>query len=242
MSTKPHHIQVGGLLVGVVRKNIKHMHLAVYPPKGRVRVAVPLRIDDEAVRLAVTTRLAWIRKHQRKFEGQDRQTVREYVSRESHYFKGRRYLLNVIEHDGRAKVELNGKPAIDLYVPKGARRAKREKVLQEWYRQELKAQIPALIEKWEKVLNVSVAQWGVKRMKTRWGTCNVLARRIWINLEIAKKPFQCLDYIIVHEMVHLLERKHNANFVALMNKFLPSWKALRQTLNSYPLKHESWEY
>jgi predicted metal-dependent hydrolase len=207
-----------------------------------VRVAVPLRIDDEAVRLAVTTRLPWIRKHQRKFARQDRQSAREYISRESHYFKGRRYLLNVIEYDGRPKVVLNGKPGIDLYIPKGAGRAKREKILQEWYRQELKAQIPPLIEKWQKIMDVSVAEWGVKKMKTRWGTCNARARRIWINLEIAKKPIQCLDYIIVHEMTHLLERRHNANFVALMDEFLPTWRSLRQTLNSYPLRHENWEY
>jgi predicted metal-dependent hydrolase len=218
------------------------MHLAVYPPDGRVRVAVPLRIDDEAVHLAVTSRLPWIHKHQRKFAGQERQSAREYVSRESHYFKGRRYLLNVIEHEGRPKVILTGKPGIDLYVPKGSSQAKRGKILQEWYRQELKTQIPPLIEKWEKIMNVSVADWGVKKMKTRWGTCNVRVRRIWVNLEIAKKPVQCLDYIVVHEMTHLLERRHNGNFVALMDKFLPNWKSLRQSLNSYPLRHEHWAY
>jgi predicted metal-dependent hydrolase len=229
-------------VVDVVRKDIKHMHLAVYPPEGRVRVAVPLRIGDEAVRLAVTTRLPWIHKHQRRFAGQDRQTAREYISRESHYFKGRRYLLNVIEHDGRPKVVLTGKPSIDLYVRKGASRGKREKILREWYRQELKEQIPSLIEKWQKIMNVSVVQWRVKRMKTRWGTCNARAQRIWINLEIAKKPVQCLDYIVAHEMTHLLERRHNANFIALMDRFLPSWKSVRQSLNSYPLRHEKWEY
>ncbi|MCX6141774.1 MAG: SprT family zinc-dependent metalloprotease [Ignavibacteriales bacterium] len=235
-------MRVGELLVDVVRKNIKHMHLAVYPPNGRVRVAVPLRINDEAVALAITTRLPWIHKHQRKFVGQGRQSAREYIPRESHYFKGRRYLLNLIEHQSPPKVVLTGKPSIDLYVRKGASRTKRERILQEWYRQELKTQIPPLIDKWQKIMNVSVLQWGVKRMKTRWGTCNVRARRIWINLEIAKKPLQCLDYIIVHEMAHLLERRHNPNFVALMDKFLPNWKSLRQTLNSYPLRHEAWKY
>ena len=235
-------MRVGGLLVDVVRKNIKHMHLAVYPPEGRVRVAVPLRIGDEAVRLAVTTRLPWIHKHQRRFAGQDRQTAREFISRESHYFKGRRYLLNVIEYDGHPKVVVTGKPSIDLYIRKGTARAKRESILREWCRQELKAQIPPLIKKWETVLDVRVAEWGVKKMKTRWGSCNVHAQRIWINLELAKKPVQCLDYIIVHEMTHLLERRHNANFIALMDRFLPSWKSLRQTLNSYPLRHERWDY
>ncbi len=237
-----HRIRVSGLLVDVVRKNIKHMHLAVYPPDGRVRVAVPVHIGDEAIRLAVIVRLPWIHKHQQKYTNQVRQSPREYISRESHYFKGRRYLLNVIEHDGFAKVVLNGKPTIDLYVPIGSGHAKRERTLQEWYRQELKVQIPPLIEKWQKIMHVGVSDWKIKRMKTKWGTCNIRERRIWVNLEIVKKPVQCLDYIIVHEMAHLMERTHNANFIALMDKFLPNWKSLRQTLNSYPLQHENWEY
>ena len=235
-------IRVGGLLVNVVRKDIKHMHLAVYPPNGRVRVAVPLRINDEAVRLAVTSRLPWIRKHQRKFAGQERQSAREFISRESHYFMGRRYLLNVIEHDGRSKVVLNGKPSIELYVPKGLSRSKREKILQEWYRKELKLQIPTLIEKWERTMHVSVAQWGVKKMKTRWGTCNVKAHRIWINLDLIKKPPLCLEFIIVHELVHLLERHHNDRFTSLMNQFLPQWKEAKALLAKFPLGFEKWSY
>jgi len=235
-------MKVGRLAVEVVRKNIKNLHLAVYPPNGRVRVAAPLRVNDEAVRLAVVSRLGWIRKQQKKLVGQERQSPREYVSRESHYFLGRRYLLNVVHHDGPARVSINGKPSIDLFVPNGASRTKRERILHQWYRKELKVLIPPLVSKWEKITGLQVTAWGVKKMKTRWGTCNSEVRRIWVNLELAKKPIQCLEYLIVHEMVHLLERRHDEKFVAHMNKFLPQWRSLRDLLNRFPLRHEKWGY
>lgn len=218
------------------------MHLAVYPPDGRVRVAVPLRIDDDAVRLAVTVRLPWIRRHQHKYAGQERQSAREYVSRESHYFKGKRYLLNVIEQVGPARVVLTAKPSIDLYVPRGTSRTKRELILHEWYRKELKAQIPSMIEKWERTMGITVNAWGVKKMRTKWGSCNIRARRIWLNLELAKKPEHSLEYVIVHEMVHLLERRHNARFAGLVEQFIPEWRLRRDELNSAPLGHENWQY
>ena len=235
-------LRIGNLAVDVVRKNIKHLHLAVYPPNGRVRVAVPLRVNDEAVRLAVASRLGWIRRQQKKLVGQERQSQREYVSRESHYFLGRRYLLNVVYHHGPAHVSINGKPTIDLIVPNGANRGKRAKILEQWYRKEIKALIPPLISKWQKMMGLEVAAWGVKKMKTRWGTCNPKARRIWINLELAKKPVQCLEYIVVHEMVHLLERHHNEKFVGFMNEYLPQWRSLREQLNTFPLRNEHWIY
>jgi hypothetical protein len=235
-------LKVGNLAVEVVRKNIKNLHLAVYPPNGRVRVAVPLRVDNEAVRLAVASRLGWIRRQQKKLVGQERQSPREYVSRESHYFLGRRNLLNVVYHDGPPRVAINSNAKIDLFVPDGANRARREKILQEWYRKELKALVPPLVSKWEKITGLQVSAWGVKRMKTKWGTCNTRAHRIWINLELAKKPVQCLEYIVVHEMVHLLERHHNEKFIGYMNEFLPNWRSLRDQLNSFPLRHEKWEY
>lgn len=242
MSIKKHSIRVASLFVEVVRKDIKNLHLAVYPPNGRVRVAVPTRVGDEAVRLAIVSRLGWIRRQQKKLTGQERQSARQFVSRESHYFLGRRYLLNVIMNDGPTRIVVNGKPTIDLYVPKDASRLKRERVLQEWYRTELKALIPPLIAKWEAIMDVTVADWGVKKMKTRWGTCNSKDCRIWINLELAKKSVQCLEYIVVHEMVHLLERKHNTNFVAHTDKYLPNWPLLRDELNRFPLRHEKWGY
>lgn len=235
-------LRIGSLAVEVVRKNIKNLHLAVYPPNGRVRVAVPLRVDNDAVRLAVASRLGWIRRQQKRLAAQDRQSRREFVQKESHYFLGRRYLLNVIIQDDPTKVVINGKPAMDFYISKGVSRSKCGKILQEWYRKELKSLIPPLISKWESITGVQVSDWGVKKMKTKWGTCNTRARRIWINLELAKKPVECLEYIVVHEMVHLLERKHNERFIGYMDRFLPQWRSLRDLLNRFPLRHENWEY
>lgn len=237
-----HQISIGELTVDVVRKDIKNLHLAVYPPEGRVRVAAPLRIDDEAVRLAVISKLTWIKRQQKRFLTQERQTVREYVYRESHYYFGQRYLLNVIEHKGPSRVEVHNKTSINLYVPIGSNVSKREQVLLRWYRKEIKAQIPPLIKKWEDVLGVTVDNWGVKKMKTKWGSCNIEARRIWLNLELAKKPIECLEYIIVHEMVHLLERKHNDHFRELMDQFMPQWQLFRDELNHAPLSNETWSY
>lgn len=237
-----HQITVNGLVVDVVRKDIKNLHLAVYPPNGRVRVAAPLRVDDEAVRLAVISRMAWIKRHQAKFEGQERQSAREYVSGESHYFQGRRYLLNVVYHDAPPKVIISNKTTLDLFVRTGSDAAKRERVLVAWYRKQLKEMIPPLIAKWEAIMGVQVAEWGVKRMKTRWGSCNLEAHRIWVNLELIKKPAHCLEYIIVHEMVHLLERLHNDRFIAHMDKFMPQWRFFREELNKAPLGHATWEY
>jgi len=235
-------LKVGGLAVEVVRKNIKNLHLAVYPPNGRVRVAVPLRVGNEAVRLAVASRLGWIRRQQKRLRSQERQSAREYVSRESHYYLGRRHLLNMIFHDGPAKVVVSKPPSIDFYVRRSVTRTGRARILQEWYRKELKALVPPLLAKWEANMGMNVNHWGVKSMKTRWGACNPNARRIWINLELAKKPVQCLEYIVVHEMVHFLVRNHDKDFIAHMDKFLPQWRSLRDELNRFPLRHESWGY
>ena len=226
----------------VVRKDIKNLHLAVYPPDGRVRVAVPLLVDDEAVRLAVISRLTWIRRQQTKFEKQERQSAREYVSGESHYYQGNRYLLNVIYRDGVPKVVVRNNTTIDLFVRPGSDTAQRERVMLAWYRRQLKQLVPPLIAKWEAIIGVEVAEWRVKQMKTRWGTCNPEAGRIWLNLELVKKPVACLEYIIVHEMVHLLERQHNDRFVAYMDKFMPQWRLVRDELNQAPLGHATWEY
>lgn len=237
-----HRIVVSDLVVDVVRKNIKNLHLAVYPPDGRVRVAVPLLVDDEAVRLVVISRLGWIKRQQDKFEKQERQSAREYVSGESHYFRGNRYLLNVIYKDTTPKVVIRNKTKIDLYVRPGSDTAQRERVLMGWYRRQLRDSAMPLIGKWEGYLGVETSDWGIKKMKTKWGTCSIEARRIWLNLELAKKPISCLEYIIVHELVHLLERHHNDRFTALMDKHLPSWRSLRDELNREPLAHETWGY
>ncbi len=236
-----HQIQVGNISIDVVRKDIKNLHLGVYPPNGRVRIATPLKIDDEAVRLFAVSKMAWIKKQQLKFETQERQSERRFVSGESHYFRGRRYLLNVIYHNAPPKVEIR-KKSIDLYVREGSTDEQRDKVITEWYRRHLKEQIPELIDKWQDIIGVEVNDWGIKRMKTKWGTCTIEYRRIWLNLELAKKPKHCLEYIIVHEMVHLIERNHNGRFAAYMDKFMPQWIFYREELNRSMLSHEIWNY
>jgi hypothetical protein len=242
VTTKQSRLEVNGISVEVVRKNIKNLHLAVYPPNGRVRVAAPLRLDDDAVRLAIVSRLGWIRKQQQRFEQQNRQSQREMVSGESHYFMGRRYRLNVIEHNAPATLRLTNNTTMELRIRPGSDRDKREAVLYRWYRRQLQELIPQLIARWEPELGVTVAEWGIKKMKTRWGTCNTNARRIWLNLELAKKPVSCLEYVVVHEMVHLLERHHNDRFKAYMDRFMPQWRLQRDLLNTAPLAHEAWEY
>lgn len=242
MTTRRHYIEVSGLQVEVVRKDIKNLHLAVYPPQGRVRVAVPLRLDDEAVRLAVVSRLGWVRRQRAILEEQERQSEREMVTGETHYVEGHRYRLNVIEQDGPASVKLRNNSTLELRVRKGTNTEKREALIHRWYRQRLRERIPEVIAKWEPLIGVRVADWGIKRMKTRWGTCNINARRIWVNLELAKKPSSCLEYIIVHEMVHFLERHHNDRFRAYMDEFMPHWRSLRDYLNEAPLAHEDWRY
>lgn len=237
MITKEHQITVSGIVIDVVRKDIKNLHLAVYPPNGRVRIATPLQLDDEAVRLFAATKWPWIKKQIAKFDEQARQSAREFVSGESHYFNGRRYLLNVNYHQGAGRVVVRNQTTLDLYVREGSGLSQRKNVMTEWYRRQLKMKVPPLIEKWQAIVGVQVNDWGIKQMKTKWGTCNIAARRIWLNLELAKKSEYCLEYIIVHEMVHLLERNHNDRFIATVDKFMPNWRLYREELNSSPLSY-----
>jgi predicted metal-dependent hydrolase len=237
-----HQIQVSGIAVDIVRKDIKNLHLGVYPPRGRVRVAAPLHLDDDAVRFAVISRLAWIRRQQAGFERQDRQSQRELVTGESHYFAGQRYRLDVIEHDGPPTVSVPNHTTMKLRASPGANRDSRDAALQKWYRKRLKEQLRPLVAKWEPKVGVTVADVRIKKMKTRWGSCSAEAQRIWLNLELAKKPTSCLEYLLVHEMVHFLERHHTDRFRAYMDKLLPSWRLHRQELNRAPLAHEEWQY
>ncbi|WP_122252414.1 M48 family metallopeptidase [Pseudomonas savastanoi] len=231
MSIESRNITVSGLTVEVVRKPIKNLHLGVYPPQGRVRVAAPLAVDDEAVRLAVVGKLAWIKRQRAKFQAQPRQSQRRMVSGESHYFLGQRYRLRVIEECGMPRLTLRGKASMLLTVRPNATLEEKQKILHAFYRSELKKLVPELLEKWQPVLGVTVSAYGIKRMKTKWGTCNIEARRIWLNLELAKKPVQCLEYILVHELTHLLERHHNDRFTGLLDQHLPQWRMLRDALN-----------
>lgn len=242
MAIERHAIKVRDMSVEVVRKDIKNLHVGVYPPNGRVRVAAPRRLDDEAVRLAVISRLGWIRRQQKGFDQQVRQSQRELVTGESHYYQGRRYLLDVVEHDGPSSVHIINNTTMELRTRPGTTRDGREAVLLRWYRRRLREQIPPLLSKWEPKVGVNVAEVRIKKMKTRWGTCTSEAQRIWLNLELIKKPVACLEYILVHEMVHLLERHHNERFRELMDRFMPQWRAHRKRLNEAPLAHEDWLY
>ena len=242
MSTRADQIEVNGIRVDIVRKAIKNLHLGVYPPGGRVRVAAPEHLSDEAVRLAVVSRLGWIRRKQETYATQERQSAREMVTGESHYVQGRRYRLDVVEATGRQAVALRDGRTLELRVKAGASAAERDQLLQRWYRRLLREQVGDLVTQWEPVVGVKVAEWGIKKMKTRWGTCNTDARRIWINLELAKKSSACLEYIVVHELVHLIERRHNDHFRELMDRHLPQWRIYRDELNHAPLAHEDWTY
>ena len=234
-------LKLGDITVDVVKKDIRNIHLSVYPPTGRARISAPSRMTDDAIRGFAISRLGWIRKQQKKMLDQERETPREYLDRESHYIWGERCLLKVVEEDRASSVSLNHKTMI-LRVRPGSDQAKREEVLHAWYRAQLKAAVPELIVRWEEKIGVSVREFGIKKMKTRWGTCNPEARRIWLNLELAKKPVTCLEYIVVHEMIHFIERRHNTRFISLMDTFLPQWRTYRDQLNRLPVRHEDWRY
>ena len=240
MNTEQHMITVSGLRVEVTRKSIKNLHLGVYPPSGRVRVAAPLRVSNEAVRLAVVGKLGWIRRQQARFEGQPRESAREMVSGESHYYLGQRYRLHVVYNDEPVGVVVRNKATLELHVRPRTDVAARQRLLMRWYRQQLKEMIPPLLTRWQKRLGVQVSDFGIKKMKTKWGTCTAEARRIWINLELAKKSADSLEYVVLHELVHLLARHHDDRFIAIMDKHLPRWRALREELNCLPLAHETW--
>jgi predicted metal-dependent hydrolase len=237
---KDQSMTVGGIPVQVVRKPIKNLHLSVCPPEGHVRVAVPLHVTDDNVRLAVISRLKWIKQQKASFKAQPRQSAREMVTGESHYFFGKRYRLEVIERRGRHEVVIKNNSTLQLFVNPGTSPLHRALVLNEWYRQQLKTRIPELLSRWEPVIGKQASDWGIKKMKTKWGSCSISQSRIWLNLELAKKPIDCLEYVLVHELVHLLERNHGAQFKVYMNQFLPRWQQCRDALRCEPLKDESW--
>lgn len=241
MNTKAHIIEISGIPVEIVRKNIKNLHLGTYPPYGRVRVAVPLRLTDEAVRMAVINRLGWIRRQQSRFEQQERQSEREMVSGESHYVLGRRYRLTVFE-DNVSSVAKRNNSVLEMRARPNSTREDRKNLLHRWYRTILQERIPGLIDKWEIIVGVTIADYRIRRMKTRWGSCNSAERRICLNLELAKKPSSCLEYILVHEMVHILERHHTERFKEFMDRFMPQWRSYWDELNRTPLAYENWTY
>jgi predicted metal-dependent hydrolase len=234
-------LELGGITVEVVQKDIKNVHLSAYPPNGRVKISAPLRMSAATIRVFAISKIGWIRQQQAKLRSQKRESPREYLDRESHYVWGKRYLLKVVEDEVAPSVELQP-VALRLRVRPDASEATREAVVASWYREVLKAEIPQLIEAWEPRLNVAVRGFYVRRMKTKWGSCNPAARTIRLNTELAKKPKECLEYIVVHELAHLTERHHNERFLAILDKHMPQWRLHRQELNSAPLAHETWGY
>jgi len=234
-------IELGDIKVDVVLKDIKNIHLSVYPPNGRGKISAPLRMDMDTIRVFAISRLGWIKQQRKKFREQARETPREYLDLESHYVWGKRYLLKVIEVCEAPSVELKHNKMI-LRVRPGTADEKKQAVVDAWYREQLKKAIPPLIAKWEPLMDVKVERFFVQRMKTKWGSCNHKARNIRLNTELAKKPPECLEYIIIHEMTHLLEPTHNSRFIALMDRFMSKWQFYRDRLNQLPVSHENWIY
>lgn len=234
-------MKIRGVEVLVLQKKIKNLHLNVLPPNGMVRVSVPLGMSEDAIHTFLATRLLWIKKQQAKFKGQERQTSRKYLGGESHYFLGKRYRLEVVYIDDKSKVEIKNKKKIVLSIRPGSDTKKREQVLQNWYRNELRQVLDPLIKKWQEKIGVQVDFWGIKRMKTKWGSCNEKAKRILLNLELIKKPKSCIEYVVVHELVHILERTHSDKFVRLMDEYLPKWRDEKDELNKLILAHEEWK-
>jgi predicted metal-dependent hydrolase len=241
VNSNKYQISVNDVVVEVLRKKIKHLHLSVHPPDGRVRVSVPLHVDDEALRRVLLSRLPWIERQQARLAGQDIQPAYKYVSGESHFFQGKPYLLEVIPGKAPPRVLLRSGTHLEMHVRPRSTRIERQRLLQSWYRRQLKQAIPGLFSKWEAILGVQAAEWRIRQMKTRWGSCNVQKRRIWLNLELARRSTPCLEYIIVHELMHLIERRHGRRFKELMDRTMPEWRQLRLELNRVPLAHGSRE-
>lgn len=223
-------IKIKDIDVLILKKDIKNLYLNVLPPNGMVRVSVPLNVSDDIVKMFVIKKFHWIKKHIKVFEEQERQSKREYVSGESHYFKGTRYVLKV-DHAKRPKIEIKNKKYIFFYVPPSYTIRQKQNYYEKWLRCELKKELEILFPKWEKIIGVKASEVRIKKMKTKWGSCNIAAKRIWINLELIKKPREHLEYVIVHELIHLIERRHNKRFKELMSKYLPKWRMYKRQLN-----------
>ncbi len=226
-------ISISNISAEVEWKDIKNIHLTIYPPDARIHISAPLQMTEDAIRLFIINKRPWINQRVSQILGQNRQTPREYVSGENHYFRGQRYRLKVIYHNAPPKVEIQGNEYIKLFVREGATEERRAEVLKEWYRAEFKALLPALIAKWEEILGVKANKWEVKQMKTLWGSCNHRTRNILFNLELIKKPLHCIEYVVVHELLHVRIRLHNEEFAVLMTRYFPNWRQIKDELNEF---------
>ena len=234
-------VDLGEMRVEVARKAIRNLHLSVHPPRGKVRIAAPLHMNLDTIRVFVISRLGWIRTQQRKMLTQERETPRRYLERESHYLWGRRLLLRREEVDSAPAVTAK-RSTLLLQVRPSTAPARCQDILDGWYREQIRQAVPALLAKWEPLMGVRVGRVFVQRMKTRWGSCNPASGAIRLNTDLARKPPECLEYIVVHEMAHLLEPTHNERFASLMSMFLPHWQHLRKALNQLPVRHVEWDY
>jgi hypothetical protein len=234
-------LKLGDIAVDVVLKDIKNVHLSVYPPMGRVRISAPERLSLDTIRVFAISKLDWIKQQQQRLRGQERGTPREYLDRESHYVWGKRYLLKVVEEQAAPKVEVKHSKMV-LRVGLGTNDETKQATVARWHREQIKAVVPDLIANWGPMIGVKVEHAFVQKMKTKWESCNPVKRSIRLNTDLAKKPRECLEYIVVHEMVHLLEPTHNAHFVALMDRLMPQWRVRREQLNRLPVRHEEWAY
>ena len=230
-----YQLKINEISIDVIKKDIKNIHLSVHPPTGRVRISAPLGVNEDTIRLYAISKIGWIKRHQKNFMNQERQTQREFKERESHYFQGKRYLLRIKETKGAGYVKLRSKTYLDLYARKDSTLETRNHILREWYRSELKKLLPEIIDKWEKKLGVNVSFWRIRLMKTKWGSCNIEEKRLLFNLELAKKPFHCIEYIVLHEMLHLIERKHSERYHDMLDRFMLNWKFIQKELNEYVL-------
>lgn len=233
--------KIGSIAFDLQRKPIKHLRIHVLPPDGAVQVAAPQSFSDLAIRLAFIARIPWIKKQQQAFAEQARQAKKEWVSGECHYLWGKAYRLQVVAHTGKHEVRYGKDNYLQLWVRAGTTGANKAKVINNFYREELARKVPPLLAKWQKRIGVEVLEWRTRQMKTKWGSCNIEAQRLLLNLDLAQKPISCLEYVLVHEMTHLLERHHSARFVAYMDKFMPDWRERRALLNRQALSHNTFE-
>lgn len=230
-------VEIAGQEVQILRKGIKNLHVGVYPPEGRIRVAAPFSISDDAIRVAILTRLPWIKRQQRRFQKQERQTRREYVSGETHYLFGRPLRL-LVRRSGKIHRAEVAPDRLILQSPEDATRDQRETFLENWYRRVLRRRAAPIVQKWTDALGIDAPSWGIRRMKTKWGSCNTSKPYVWINLELAKKPPSALDYVILHELAHFISPRHDEKFVGVLDSMLPTWREIRRELNAMPLAHE----
>lgn len=234
-------LRLADLDIEVIQKDIKNVHLSVYPPDGHVRVSVPRHMPLDTLRAFLVTKVTWIRDEQRNFRAQERREPPLYIDRESHYIWGERYLLQVVERDAPPSVEL-GRGTLTLAVRPGSDAAKRDEVLAFWYRDRVREVVGELLPVWERRIGIKADKIFVQRMKTKWGSCNPRQRAIRLNTELAKRPRTCLEYILVHELMHLHEPTHNTHFRDLMDLHMPTWRDIREELNRQPLSSEEWGY